>query len=56
MEIFHRRRDEWAIPFGLNGLAAVEAVLDRSELDRVRAAGRALGADAAVGYALSRPG
>jgi tetratricopeptide (TPR) repeat protein len=99
MEIFHRRRDEWAIPFGLNGLAAVsvergqpgraatlaaaadamvaaqsatwppdelehyertvaavEAVLDPSELDRVRAAGRAMDADAAVGYALSRPG
>jgi len=98
LEIFRSRRDEWAIPFGLNGLAAVaverkeptraatlaaaanaivqaqgaawppdelehyertvaavEAALDSSELERARAAGRGLGADDAVAYALGTP-
>jgi tetratricopeptide (TPR) repeat protein len=32
LEIFRRRRDEWAIPFGLNGLAAV--AVERGELER----------------------
>ena len=97
LDIFHRRRDEWACSFGLNGLAAVAAerrdferaamligaadarleeqgaawppdekphyertvaVLTESmppdELERARAAGRALTPDAAVEYALGR--
>lgn len=32
LDTFHRRRDEWAIPFGLSGLAAV--AVERGELER----------------------
>jgi tetratricopeptide (TPR) repeat protein len=98
LEIFRRRRDEWAIPFGLNGLAAVaverseferaatlaaagdamvdaqgaawppdelehyertvaaaQAALEPSTLERARDHGRGLTPDEAVAYALSRP-
>jgi tetratricopeptide (TPR) repeat protein len=97
LDNFQRRRDEWAYPFGLNGLAAVaaerreyeraatligaadarieeqgvewppderphydrtvevlEASLEAAELERARAAGRALTPDESIGYALGR--
>ena len=44
LEIFHRRRDEWAIPFGLNGIAAVAVERGQPE----RAATVAAAADAMV--------
>ena len=97
LDNFHRRRDEWAYPFGLNGLAAVAvergelqraatligaadamveaqgatwppdelphyerivaalaAAPEPAELERARAAGRALSPDDAVAFALRR--